>query len=399
MNSTVPRERYLETLDLYRNNPELVKVITGIRRCGKSVLLKQFRKRLESEGKTVVYIDLESERYRIPSERAMYNRLRNEIEEDAFLLLDEVQLVKGWEKVVDTLRTEFKVNIYLTGSNAETVSTELGTHLTGRYVEIHVLPFSFEEFLLRYPVDRENGYEDRLEQFLNHGGMPIIDIRDDEVKNRTILKGIYDSIVNNDIRPTMSMEQLPLENLTTFMMSNIGNPVSAHRIAQGAGIGDPRTVEKYLSKLCECFIFYKADKYDIVGRRHLSTNAKFYTADTGLRNSVIYGKEYNIGSLLENAIYLELLRRGLRVSTGSFRSTEVDLTAWDMDGPSYYQVAYTVADEQTLSRELRPLVAIGSGKRTLITADPVPPEVPEGIDAVSAVDFFLGPWNTDGKGH
>lgn len=390
----VRRERYLRILDSYRSNPDIVKVVTGVRRCGKSELLRQFRQLLLDDGvpeRDVIHIDLEERRYVIDSERMMYEYIRGMIpSKGAYILLDEVQLVRGWERVVETLRLEFGANIYITGSNAQMVSSELGTHLTGRFVEISILPFSFREFTERYPVDADNGYTQRFIQYLRWGGMPIIDLGDDETKNRAILRGVYDSIVNNDIRMRVELDQSTLENVTAFMMSNIGNLVSRQAITRGAGIGDQRTVEKYLGELCRCFVFYKADRYDIIGRSHMATNAKFYTVDTGLRNTVLYGSEYNEAALLENAVFIELVRRGYRVAVGSYRNHEVDFTAWKGDEPEFYQVALSLHSGNTLEREVRTFRSMGAGARMfIVTLDRDPVDVPDGVDVVNAVDWML----------
>ena len=220
--------------------------------------------------------------------------------------------------------------------------------------------------------------------------MPIIDLDDDWKKNKTILRGVYDSIINNDIRPGMDMDQSMLDNMTTFMISNIGNLTSYNNIAVNSLIGDPRTAEKYLSKLCGCFIFYKANRYDLIGMKHMRTNAKFYLADTGFREAVLLGSEYNEGALLENAVFIELLRREYDVCVGSYKDKEVDFTAWRDGEPEFYQVALSLADGEVLRRELSSLKRLDAVRKTVITMDRDLPDMPDGIQAVSAVDFFLG---------
>lgn len=390
----VIRDQYLDVMMSYRDNRNLIKVLTGIRRCGKSVILEQFHQRLLESGvdpADIIFIDLERDRYVIDSERALYNRLTSDIKRNGpTILLDEVQLIKGWERVVDSIRIKYDADFYITGSNSETVSESLGTHLTGRYVEINIYPFSYREFLERYPVTSEIGYTQRLEQFLRYGGMPIIDLDDDWKKNKTILRGVYDSIINNDIRPRMDMDQSMLDNMTTFMISNIGNLTSYNNIAVNSLIGDPRTAEKYLSKLCECFIFYKADRYDLIGMKHMRTNAKFYLADTGFREAVLLSSEYNEGALLENAVFIELLRRRYDVCIGSYKDKEMDFAAWRDGEPEFYQVALSLADREVLRRELSSLKKLDAVRKTVITMDRDLPDMPDGIQAVNAVDFFLG---------
>ena len=388
----VKRPSYIEQMMDYFDNRKIIKVLTGIRRCGKSVMMEQFRQYLLDSGipeKNVMLIDLEKMRYVIDSERMLYDYISSNIQsEEPIILIDEVQLIKGWERVVDSIRLKYDANIYITGSNSETVSESLGTHLTGRYVEINIFPFSFKEFLSRYPIDEENGYTQRFVQYLRFGGMPIIDLKDSQRKNRTILRGVYDSIINNDIRPNMEMDQTILDNMTSFMISNVGNLTSYGSIAGRSYVGDQRTIEKYLGKLCECYIFYKADKYDVIGGEHMKVNAKYYLADTGFRDAILLGSEYNEGAMLENAVFIELLRRGYRVSVGSYKNKEIDFTAW-LDGePEFYQVAWSIQDSKVLKREVGSIAKLG-GRRVLITMDRDFPDVPEGIEVINAVDFFM----------
>lgn len=389
----VKRSSYIDKMLEYYENRDIVKVLTGIRRCGKSVLMGQFRQHLLDSGiseKDVIFIDLEEMRYVIDSERMFYDYICNNIHsEKPIILIDEVQLIKGWERVVDSVRLKYDANIYITGSNSETVSEKLGTHLTGRFVEINIFPFSFVEFLDRYPIDDENGYTQRFIQYLRFGGMPIINLKDDNRKNRTILRGVYDSIINYDIRPGMEIDQTILDNITSFMISNIGNLTSNNSIAGRSYIGDPRTVEKYLGKLCECFIFYKADRYDVIGGNHMKINAKFYLADTGFSDAILLGSEYDEGALLENAVFIELLRRGYRISVGSYKDKEIDFTAWKDGNPEFYQVAWTVQGAKIFRREISPLTKLEGQKRFLITMDREVPDVPEGIEVINAIDFFM----------
>lgn len=392
----IERTAYLAKLDSYRKNRDLVKVITGVRRCGKSELMRQFRQHLISDGvpeDSIIHIDLERRRYVIDSERMLYETIRNCIKgNDCYVLLDEVQLVKGWERVVSTIRNEFDADVYVTGSNSKMLSDELGTNLTGRYVTVHILPFSFKEFLNRYPVDTEHGYIQRLEEYILWGGMPILDLDDDPEKNLTILSNIYDSIVNHDIRPRVEMDQGILDNITAFMLSNTGNLTSMNKLAAGAYVNDPRTVERYLTELERCFLFYRADRYDIVGSKHLRTNAKFYPVDTGMVGAILYGRDVNMSALLESVVFIELVRRGYRISVGSFKGREIDFTAWKSDGTvEFYQVCMRVDDRRTLDRELAPFRNMEKGHRkVLILMDcHETPEVPEDVECISAAEWLM----------
>ncbi|MBR7152237.1 MAG: ATP-binding protein [Candidatus Methanomethylophilaceae archaeon] len=393
----VPRTEYIRQLDSFRKDVGLIKVITGVRRCGKSELMRQFRQHLMDDGVPegdIIYVDLERKRYVIDSERMLYETIRNSIRsEECYILLDEVQLVKGWERVVTTARNEFGANVYITGSNSKMLSDELGTHITGRFVQIHVMPFSFREFLQRYPIDPDNGHTQRFVQYMHWGGMPIIDLDDGNTKNRAILRGVYDSIVNHDIRPRVDLDQSILENVTSFMLSNTGNLTSAGRITEGALIGDPRTTEKYLYELCKCYIFYKSERYDIIGAKHMQSNAKYYPVDTGMMNTILYGHELNEAAMLECIVFLELVRHGYRVSVGSYRSREIDFTAWMEEcPPEFYQVALRLDDRRTLDRELDSFRRMGVGcRKVLVTLDRDQYDVPDDVELVNVVDWLLDP--------
>ena len=377
----VERPFYMERMMEWFDDRTMIKVLTGIRRCGKSVIMEQFRQYLINRGiseRDIMLIDLEKMRYVIDSERMLYDHISSNIRSDRpVILIDEVQLIKGWERALDSIRLKYDANIYITGSNSETVSESLD-----------IYSFSFKEFLSRYPIDNDNGYTQRFVQYLRYGGMPIIDLKDSQRKNRTILRGVYDSIINNDIRPGMDMDQALLNSMTSFLISNIGNLTTYGSIASRSHMKDQRTVEKYLGKLCGCFIFYKADKYDVIGERHLKSKAKYYLADTGFKDAILLGSEYDEGSLLENAVFIELMRRGYRVSVGSFKDREIDFTAWLDGAPEFYQVAWSINDPMALDREVRSLTKV-EGKRVLITIDLDIPEVPDGIEVVRALEFFL----------
>ena len=392
----VPRIDYIRQLDSYRSDADLLKIVTGVRRCGKSELLRQFRQHLIDDGvpeSEIIYIDLERSRYIIDSERMLYETIKNAIHGDGYyIIIDEVHFVRGWERVVSTVKNEFRANIYLTGSNSNMLSDDLATHVTGRYATVHVMPFSFREFVVRYPIDVDNGYTQRFSQYMRWGGMPIIDLNDDGVKNRSILRGVYDSILNNDIRPRVELDQVILDNITAFMLSNTGNITSANKISVAASVGDKRTVEKYLRELVKGYIFYRADRWDIIGLKHIETNAKFYPVDTGLMNTILYGHEMNESALLECIVFLELVRRGYRVLVGSYKNKEIDFTAWtDNDSVEFYQVALRLDDDRIMKRELDSFLKLNpDSKKVLITLDRDEYPMPEGVKSVNVIDWLLG---------
>lgn len=306
-------------------------------------------------------------------------------------MIDKIHFVRGWERVVSTARDEFRANMYLTGSNSNMLSDDLATPVTGRYATIHVMPFSFREFMVRYPMDADNGYTQRFHQYMRWGRMPIVDLDDDGTRNRSILRSVYDSILNNDIRSKVELDQTILDNITAFMLSNTGNITSAGRITNASSIGYRRTTERYLRELVNSFIFYKADRYDIIGLKHTEINAKFYPVDTGLMNTILYGHEMNESALLECVVYLKLVRRGYRVSVGSYRNKEIDFTAWTDDGTAdFYQVTLRLCDERTVKRELDSFLKLDTGSRkVLITLDRDEHPMPDGVELVNVVDWLL----------
>lgn len=386
------RTEYLEKLDMFRDRPDLVKIITGVRRSGKSTILSQFRRRLESEGADVVHVDMEKLAFSVTSDREMHRYITGSMpSDDAFVLIDEVQSVKGWERVVNTLRAN-GANVYVTGSNAKVLSSDFTTVLGGRYVELHVLPLSFREFLERYPPKGDVRTEQRFDQYLAEGGLPIIDLdTDSPEKRRTILDGVYDSIVGRDIAVRSGMDPGTIRRLTAFLYSNIGNTTTGERMLSGSGISDRRTLEKYLDAVEDSFVFYRVDTYDLSGRRMMKIRAKYFSADTGLRNAALGRRMDDSSGLLENAVFLELKRRGYDVVVGSYRDYEVDFTARRDGRVEFYQVASTLADESTARREERPLRLLDDvGVKTILTLDRDLPDDSGGIRYVNLIDWLEG---------
>lgn len=385
----IERRDYFEMMDCFRRQKDIIKVITGVRRAGKTTLLLQFRDKLLSEGlseRQVVYLDLEDLRYSITSDRMLYETIESRIDNGAYVLLDEVQVIDGWELAVETARIRLKANIYVTVSDSKIPSPEFGTHLTGRTVEFSVLPLSFREFTIKYPVDASHTSLDRFKRYLRWGGMPSVNVYADVFDIKVDLDGVYCSIMF-DIAARSRLDASVLKRLAEFMILNIGENVSTKRVAEAVGIRDYRTVDRYLNELCSSFLFYKADRFDIVGRRHLENNGRFYVADTGLRNAVFAGVEIDESKLLENAVYLELVRRGYRVSVGTYRGSEIGFVAWKSDEPELYKVCPSLRD-RSVERELRPLGSI-DGRRVVLYIDGTDAEPPEGVEFVNAVDWFL----------
>lgn len=385
----IERRDYLEMMDHFRRQKDIIKIITGVRRAGKTTLLLQFRDKLLSEGlseRQVVYLDLEDLRYSITSDRMLYETIESRIDNGAYVLLEGVQAIDGWELAIETVRIHLKTNLYITGSNSKMLSSELGTHLTGRFVEIPILPLSFKEYITKYPVDANHTSLDRFKRYLRWGGMPSVNVDADVLDIKVNLDGVYCSIMF-DIAARSRLDASVLKRLAEFIILNIGENVSTKRVAEAVGIRDYRTVDRYLNELCSSFLFYKADRFDIIGRRHLDNNGRFYVADTGLRNTVLAGVEIDESKLLENAVYLELVRRGYRVSVGTYRGSEIGFVAWKSNEPELYKVCPSLRD-RSVELELRPLKSI-DGRRVVLYIDGTDSEPPEGVKFVNAVDWFL----------
>ena len=384
------RTEYLEKLDSFRDRPDLVKIITGVRRSGKSTILSQFRRRLESDGCNVLYMDMEKLSFVITSDREMYNYITESIPfEASYVLIDEVQFVRGWEKVVNSIRAN-GTNVYVTGSNAKVLSSDFTTMIGGRYAEIHVLPLSFKEFLERYPPKGAVRTEQRFDQYLKEGGLPIIDLdSDDPMKRRAIMDGVYDSIVGRDISVRSGMDIGTIRRLTSFLYSNVGNITTGDSLMDGSGISDRRTLEKYLDAVEDSYVFYRVDTYDLIGKRMMKVKAKYYSADIGLRNTALGHRMDDSSGLLENVVFLELKRRGYDVVVGSYRDYEVDFTVRKDGGVEFYQIVSTLADLSTISREERSLRLLKEiGRKRILTLDRNLPEAKDGIEYVNLIDWL-----------
>lgn len=385
----------------YWRDHDVIKVITGVRRCGKSTLLKLFRKKLQQSGvpeENIIFLNLEEfEGIDITNYRQLLKYFMDRLKSEGtnYIFIDEVQQVKDFEKAVDALYVRDNCDVYITGSNSNMLSGELATLLSGRYVKIKMQPLSFAEYAAIYP---EQSPERLYVKYLQNGSFPYVNNIEDQMYVNQYLSSIYDTILLKDIIARKKCpDQNLLKKLTRFLFDNIGNPCSTKKIADtltsmGTKTTVP-TVEKYLSALQESFLFYQADRYDIKGKEYLKTGGKYYAVDIGLRKMVLGDKPADIGHILENIIYLELKRRWDEVYVGKVGNTEIDFVAMQNGEPCYYQVAYTVVDNDgsILRRELAPLKKVKDYyKRYLITMDLVPPVSHDGIQQVYALDWLLG---------
>ena len=394
------RDLYLNKLIQFKDK-QFIKVITGIRRCGKSTLLKLFKEYLlenDVNEKQIIYINFESMQFDdIKDYKLLYEYIKEHIVEDSrtYLLLDEVQEVVHWEKAVNSFLVDFNVDIYLTGSNAWLLSSELSTLLSGRYVEIKMLPLSFKEYM-DFIEEPSNDKERNFQSYLRYGGLPpIIELNHNFNMIQPFLSGIYNTVLMKDIvqRNTVRDPAL-LDNLVRFLADNVGNSISTKKISDYLTSAGRKTtsatIDNYLQMLEKAFIFYRANRYDIKGKLYLKTQEKYYIVDTDIRNNLLGLRNMDYGHILENVVYLELLRRGFDVYIGKIGSMEVDFIAVKANKKIYYQVSASILDEKTKERELRSLMSIPDQyDKILLTMDKPYAKYFEGIKWMNIIDFLL----------
>lgn len=427
------RDFYLNKLIAFQDT-EPVKVITGIRRCGKSSLMKLMIRHLRESGisdEQIIAMNFESMEYRSMDVKSFYNYVCEEKPADKkfYLFFDEVQRIAEWQDAINSFRVDFPCDIYITGSNAYLLSSEFATYLSGRYVEIKILPLSFKEFIdfhgftlteRKSPTGKTakkisdsegNIYdtEELFEAYLKFGGMPgIADVGLDTDKAMTLLDGVYSTVVMRDIlerEKRRGQRQITdadlLRKIIMFLADNIGSNTSVTSIGNtlvNEGLLDSsrktkpavQTVQAYVGALLESYIFYEAKRYDIKGKEYLRTLGKFYIVDIGLRNYLLGLRDVDTGHILENIVYFELLRRGYDTAIGKIGNVEVDFIAANADEKIYYQVTQTMVSEQTRERELRPLMQIRDNyEKVILTMDKGLYNSVDGIKIVNIIDWLL----------
>lgn len=396
----IQREEYLNKLIALKDK-KIIKVVTGVRRCGKSKLLEMYRKWLLEQGveeERIVSINFEDLDFEdLTDYKKLHTYLKEHLVKDnmTYIFLDEIQNVEQFPKVVDSLYIKDNVDIYITGSNAHMLSSEIATLLSGRYIQIEMLPLSFKEYMISTGSMNDRGI--KYVDYLQNSSFPYtleLEGQSDEI--RSYLEGLYNTIVVKDIiNHSKISEPMMLKSILKFIFDNIGNPLSSKKIADtmtssGRRI-DTRTVEKYLDALTESYIIYQAKRYNIKGKQYLKTLEKYYVVDIGLRLMLLGSKQIDAGRILENIVYLELLRRGYDVYVGKVDEFEVDFVAQNGKGTTYFQVALSVRDEKTLDRELRSLRAIKDHyPKILLTMDDDPEVHYDGIRRINARDWLLG---------
>jgi len=396
----IPRQEYLDTLIRLRDK-RLIKVVTGIRRCGKSTLFELFGDYLRSDGVSdgqILNINLEDGDYSdIETGKQLYGYVKDRLlpEKTMYIFLDEVQRVEDFQKAVDGLYVKKNCDVYITGSNAYLLSGELATLLSGRYVEIKMLPLSFREYVSACPADAN---VDRLyADYAYNSSFPYALSLSNPKDRRQYLQGIFDTIVMKDIVARRRFPDVAmLQSVVRFMFDNVGNICSTKSIADTMTSAGRKisvhTVERYISALTDSFIFYRISRYDVKGKQYLKTGDKYYAADIGMRYALLGTKKADDGRVLENIIFLELMRRGYEVYIGKVGNAEVDFIAVGEEGEEYYQVAYSVIDAEgkALRRELAPLEAISDhNPKYLLTLDHSPFTSHNGIKQLNALDWLL----------
>lgn len=376
----IERKRYLEWLVSWKDR-RIIKVVSGVRRCGKSVLFDIYRDYLVQSGvgeDQIVAVDLEDLDYEhLTSCRDLYDHVRSRLVpgKTTYVFIDEVQHVEHFEKAVDGLFAEDDVDVYIAGSNAYFMSGEPAALLSGRYVELKMLPLSFKEFCSA-EGNRGKARDRLFNEYLTLGSFPFVsEMRADERQARDYARDLYDAIVVRDVVERLKVADVPtLRRITKLLMRNVGSRVSARKIADALTSSgnkvDQKTVAKYLKGLTDGLVLYAAPRYSVKGGRLLATYGKYYAVDMGMRNALAKADDGDIGHVLENVVYLELLRRGYDVYAGDAEGGEIDFVAIRPDGTQYFQVAATALDESTLSRELAPFGRVRDDcPKTLLTLD------------------------------
>ncbi len=396
----IQRTEYLNKLIAFRDK-KIIKVITGVRRCGKSTLMQIYQDYLRGSGveeKCIVSVNLEDyDFYELRQPKNLHSYIKERLIEGrmTYVFLDEIQRCENFPEVADSLFIKDNVDLYLTGSNAYMLSSEIATLISGRYVEISMLPLSFKEYVLSTGSSAE--LSRKYTEYLENSSFPYaLELKGQPKEIKDYLDGIYNTIVVKDVASRKRFpDTMMLESVARFIFNNIGNLLSTKKIADtmtsyGRKI-DVKTVEKYLNALMESFIVYQAKRYNISGKQYLKTLEKYYVVDIGMRYMLLGSRSTDVGHILENVVYLELLRRGYQVYVGKIDELEVDFVAMESKRIIYFQVAATVRDESTLRRELAPLEKINDHyQKFILTLDDDPEADYNGIRRINVLDWLMG---------
>lgn len=404
----VIRKEYLEQLKSWKDEM-VVKVVTGIRRCGKSTLLMQYQNYLRENGvdaEQIISINFEELEYEhLLDYRALYGYIKERlcIDKMTYIFLDEIQKVQDFQKVVDSLYVKKNTDVYITGSNAYMLSGDLATLLTGRYVEISMLPLSFKEYFDITSGNPETVFAD----YMRNGALPYIAVMDKtQEKVDTYLEGIYNTVIVRDIEERQSRKESDpgkrkvndlalLKNIARFLASSIGSPISIksvtdYLISSGRKVSS-NTVSDYMEALAESYVFYPAERFDVVGKQLLKSNKKWYMVDLGLRNHILPRRNYDLGFSIENIVFFELLRRGYKVNIGKYENTEIDFVAQKQGVLTYFQVTADMTAQTTFDREMGSFNRMKDNyEKIILTLDRFTLGNYEGIKVINVLDWLLG---------
>lgn len=403
----VKRKEYLNKLIEWKDE-QVIKVVTGIRRCGKSTLLLQYQDYLRENGaadEQIISLNFEElENEDLLDYKALYSYIKERLCKDkmTYIFLDEIQNVASFEKAIDSLYVKDNTDVYITGSNSYLLSGKLATLLTGRYVEISMLPLSFAEYKELSNESEENAFS----EYMRYGGMPYIaSMSKTEEKVNTYIEGIYNTVVVKDIEDRQKRRETDPDKrkindialhktIAKYLSSVVGSLVSVKSVtdylsSNGRRVS-PNTVDDYMDALAESYIFYPAERFDIVGKEILKSNKKWYIVDLGLRNHILPRRNYDLGFSIENIVYFELLRKGYKVNIGKYANSEVDFVAQKNGVLTYFQVTADMTNESTFDREMTPLKNIKDNyEKIVLTLDKFSVGNYEGIKVVNLIDWLL----------
>lgn len=403
----VKRKEYLNKLIEWKDE-QVIKVVTGIRRCGKSTLLLQYQDYLRENGVTdeqIISLNFEElENEVLLDYKALYSYIKERLCKDkmTYIFLDEIQNVASFEKAIDSLYVKDNTDVYITGSNSYLLSGELATLLTGRYVEISMLPLSFAEYKELSNESEENAFS----EYMRYGGMPYVaSMSKTEEKVNTYIEGIYNTVVVKDIEDRQKRRETDpdkrkindialLKTIAKYLSSVVGSPVSVKSVtdyltSNGRRVS-PNTVDDYMEALAESYIFYPAERFDIVGKEILKSNKKWYIVDLGIRNHILPRKNYDLGFSIENIVYFELLRRGYKVNIGKYANNEIDFVSQKNGVLTYFQVTADMTNQSTFEREMTPLKNIKDNyEKIVLTLDKFSVGNYEGIKVINLIDWLL----------
>lgn len=394
------RKEYIDYLIKFKDM-ELIKVVTGVRRCGKSTLFIQYIDYLKQNSINddhIVFINMEDMKYEELSDyKNLYNYINEKIVDNGkyYILLDEIQNVDKYEKAIDSLLIKGNCDIYITGSNAYMLSGELATLLSGRYIEIKMLPFSFKEYVSYYKNDN-NGYEDLFNKYINSSSFPYSIYFKEEIILTNYLEDIYNSIIIKDISMRIQKIDISLLNrIVKFMFDSVGSMLSINNIANkltssGYKI-DNKTVSKYLKLLTDSMLFYKVERYNVKGKNILSSLEKYYAVDIGIRNIKLGRRYSDLGHIIENIVFLELIRRKYEVYIGFIQDGEIDFAAFKNGNIEYYQVTLSLIDKNVMERETKSLKNIHDNyPKYILTLDKIGTNTNiDGIRHINLIDWLL----------